>query len=154
MIDEWSIRRALLEDLDGLLRVAGVCAEASKWSEPLWQRLLVGEGEVARAVFVAERGGELVGFLVAAFSGGVAEIESVAVLEAFRRMGLGRALCMEAMSWARSEGASDLELEVRASSLGAIALYEALGFVEQGRRPGYYRHPVDDAVLMTMNLHG
>jgi ribosomal-protein-alanine N-acetyltransferase len=45
-----------------------------------------------------------------------------------------------------------VELEVRASSLGAIALYEALGFVVQGQRTGYYRDPVDNAVLMAMDL--
>jgi ribosomal-protein-alanine N-acetyltransferase len=45
-----------------------------------------------------------------------------------------------------------MELEVRASSAGAIALYTGLGFVEAGRRPGYYAEPKDDAVLMRLEL--
>jgi [ribosomal protein S18]-alanine N-acetyltransferase len=45
-----------------------------------------------------------------------------------------------------------VELEVRAGSAGAIALYERLGFVAVGRRPGYYRSPVEDAVLMRLEV--
>jgi ribosomal-protein-alanine N-acetyltransferase len=41
---------------------------------------------------------------------------------------------------------------VRAGSAGAIALYERLGFVAVGRRPGYYRSPVEDAVLMRLEV--
>ena len=45
-----------------------------------------------------------------------------------------------------------LELEVRAASAGAIALYEGMGFVLVGRRRRYYRGPVDDALLMRLGL--
>ena len=45
-----------------------------------------------------------------------------------------------------------MELEVRAGSVGAIALYEGLGFVVVGRRRGYYREPVEDALLMRLEL--
>jgi len=45
-----------------------------------------------------------------------------------------------------------VELEVRAGSLGARRLYEGLGFVEVGRRVRYYDEPVDDAVLMRLEL--
>ena len=31
----------------------------------------------------------------------------------------------------------------------AIALYEKNGYVRVGRRPGYYDHPKEDAILMT-----
>jgi ribosomal-protein-alanine N-acetyltransferase len=36
--------------------------------------------------------------------------------------------------------------------VGAIPLYERLGFVAVGRRPGYYRSPVEDAVLMRLEV--
>jgi ribosomal-protein-alanine N-acetyltransferase len=45
-----------------------------------------------------------------------------------------------------------LELEVRAGRAGAIALYTGLGFVIVGRRRRYYREPVDDALLMRLDL--
>jgi ribosomal protein S18 acetylase RimI-like enzyme len=33
-----------------------------------------------------------------------------------------------------------------------MALYRSLGFQEQGRRPGYYRNPPEDAVLMAARV--
>jgi ribosomal-protein-alanine N-acetyltransferase len=50
--------------------------------------------------------------------------------------------------WAREQGVTDLALEVRVSNEAAMGLYRRFGFVEQGRRRGYYERPVEDAVLM------
>jgi ribosomal-protein-alanine N-acetyltransferase len=47
-----------------------------------------------------------------------------------------------------------MELEVRVGNQAALGLYAALGFVEQGRRARYYRDPVEDAVMMRMELAG
>ena len=41
-----------------------------------------------------------------------------------------------------------LTLEVRASNVPAISLYEKLGFAEVGRRKNYYRNPREDALIM------
>jgi ribosomal-protein-alanine N-acetyltransferase len=101
-------------------------------------------------VFVAEVEGSVVGFVVVSCAAGVAEVESVAVMGSVRRQGVGRALCVAAMEWARGRGAERMELEVRASGEAALGLYRALGFVEVGRRRGYYRGPVEDAVLMEL----
>ena len=65
---------------------------------------------------------------------------------------MGRALCAAVVDWCRGRGAAALELEVRAGSEGAIALYSGLGFVVGGRRVGYYRELVEDAVLMRLDL--
>jgi ribosomal-protein-alanine N-acetyltransferase len=67
-------------------------------------------------------------------------------------MGVGRELCRAVVGWSKGQGAAMVELEVRSSSAGAIALYAGLGFVEVGRRPGYYDAPKDDAVLMRLGL--
>ena len=42
-------------------------------------------------------------------------------------------------------------LEVAASNMAAIALYERLGFRQVGRRKGYYADG-EDACLMNMDL--
>jgi len=83
---------------------------------------------------------------------GVGELESVAVEGAARRMGLGRALCGVVIEWCKRQGAAVVELEVRAGSGGAIALYSGLGFVVTGRRGGYYQRPAEDAILMRLDL--
>jgi ribosomal-protein-alanine N-acetyltransferase len=43
---------------------------------------------------------------------------------------------------------------VRSANLGAVGLYEGLGFERVGSRKGYYREPVDDAILMRLKLAG
>ena len=110
---------------------------------------------------VAEAESRLLGFAVGKVMGfgssglkGVGEIESVAVDPAARRGGVGRALCEAVIGWCRGQRAEEVELEVRAGSVGAIALYGGLGFVVVGRRKGYYREPVEDALLMKLELAG
>ena len=82
-----------------------------------------------------------------------AELESVAVEDSFRRRGVGRLLCNEVIAWSGHQGASHIDLEVRAESSGAIALYRSLGFVALGRRPRYYQSPDEDALMMRLALH-
>jgi ribosomal-protein-alanine N-acetyltransferase len=77
-----------------------------------------------------------------------AELESVVVSASARRAGVGRVLCNAVLDWSRSQGATEVMLEVRAGSAGAIALYTGLGFTQAGRRPRYYRDPKDDALVM------
>jgi len=76
----------------------------------------------------------------------------VAVSASARRSGLGQALCEQVMEWARKCGAKSMELEVRESNGAALGLYRQIGFVEQGKRPKYYRDPEEDAVLMAAKL--
>jgi ribosomal-protein-alanine N-acetyltransferase len=55
---------------------------------------------------------------------------------------------------ARSRGAKRVFLEVRPSNTAAIALYDAEGFNEIGRRPRYYpaRNGREDALVMALEL--
>jgi ribosomal-protein-alanine N-acetyltransferase len=80
------------------------------------------------------------------------ELESVVVGVSARRSGVGRILCEAVVRWCRERGATEVELEVRAGSVGAMALYKGLGFVAVGERAGYYRDPVEDALLMQLRL--
>jgi len=45
-------------------------------------------------------------------------------------------------------------LEVRESNLPAISFYEKHRFIKNGRRPAYYQHPTEAAVLMMRELTG
>ena len=150
----WRLRQAYPPDLDAILVLEQSCPEAPHWSRSAWLAALRQhqESTLARVVFLAENQTGLLGIAVGICAGAAAELESVAVSAPVRRQGIGKALCQQIMDWSRHSGAQTLELEVRASSEGAIALYRSLGFVEQGRRPGYYRNPSEDAVLMAACL--
>ncbi len=144
-------------DLTAVVGLERGIAEAPHWAEGEYAAIVDGgDGAVRRCLLVAEGEGRLLGFAVGKVIGsgvdGVGELESVTVDGAARRMGVGRALCGAVFGWCRGEGAVVVELEVRAGNEGAIALYEGLGFVVSGRRGGYYREPVEDAVLMHLDL--
>jgi ribosomal-protein-alanine N-acetyltransferase len=156
------VRAGEVGDLAAVVALERCVAEAPHWAEAEYaaifhaQTLDFQDGGVRRCLLVAEAEGRVAGFAVGKVVGvgaeGLAELESVVVDVAARRAGIGRELCGAVVGWSRGQGVAVMELEVRAASAGAIALYAALGFVEVGRRPAYYQAPVDNAVLMRMGL--
>jgi ribosomal-protein-alanine N-acetyltransferase len=168
-MDAITVRPAVVEDAADVLEIEQACAEAPHWNEGVWAQILAhsslydsklvgpyGADGLQRFCFVAEHKEDVVGFLVlslvTSMAGGVAEIESVAVMEFARRHGVGRSLCEQASLSASLHGAETLQLEVRSANAAALAMYRSMGFVEQGRRRGYYADPPDDAVLMMLPL--
>jgi ribosomal-protein-alanine N-acetyltransferase len=75
-------------------------------------------------------------------------IANIAVAAAYRRLGLGRRLMTHALERAKADGARSASLEVRASNLGAQALYAGFGFEVVGKRKAYYHDNREDALLM------
>jgi len=166
------VRVGSAEDLAGVVALERSVAEAPHWSEAEYSGIVGARGGgVRRCLFVAEADGRLVGFAVGKVIGTgpdcLAELESVVVDAGARRGGVGRALCEAVMDWCRGEGAVAMELEVRAGSAGALALYGELGFVAVGRRAAYYpgisdrtaygaavyeEGPAEDALLMRLEL--
>lgn len=156
------VRTGGVGDLGVVVALERGAAEAPHWAEAEYAVIVDGQsvqaqdGGVRRCLFVAEVEGRVVGFAVGKVAGvgpeGLAELESVVVEKGARRVGVGRELCEAVVGWSRGQGAASVELEVRVGSGGAIALYAGLGFVEQGRRLGYYHAPDEDAVLMQLDL--
>ena len=60
--------------------------------------------------------------------------------------------CAFALGRAARAGARRALLEVRAGNREALALYESLGFRRLGVRRGYYREPVEDALVLAREL--
>lgn len=104
------------------------------------------------ALFTAWWSGEFCGYLSVYLVFDRAQILTIAVDEAFRRRGIGKALLEALFSHARRANCVAVELEVRSRNASAIALYESLGFHTVGLRKNYYRDPADDAVLMDRDL--
>jgi ribosomal-protein-alanine N-acetyltransferase len=76
-----------------------------------------------------------------------AELLTIAVTRSARRQGLGRGLLTEAMRIASGLGAAAMFLEVGFRNTAARALYANAGFVQVGKRRGYYANGEDALVL-------
>lgn len=77
-----------------------------------------------------------------------ADIMNVAVHPDHRRKGIAQALIHALENHLKQRGVESLTLEVRASNIPAISLYQKLGFQEVGRRRNYYRNPKEDALIL------
>ena len=97
---------------------------------------------------VAVENDRLAGYIGSQSVEGEADVMNVAVHPDFRRRGIAEELCRQLVSVLNERDVHSLTLEVRASNAPAIALYEKLGFTLVGRRPNYYRHPKEDALIM------
>src|SRR6185295_16074550 len=92
------------------------------------------------------------GYVVAWFAADEGEIANLAVREPTRRRGIGSMLLAGALAEGKRRGARNMYLEVRESNEAARRLYAARGFEEVGRRKRYYRHPVEDAVVLRLEM--
>jgi [ribosomal protein S18]-alanine N-acetyltransferase len=80
------------------------------------------------------------------------QINNVAVHPDFRRTGVAEGMLREVLDWARAAGGAFVSLEVRISNAGARALYEKLGFRLLAVRKDYYTQPVEDALVLGLDL--
>jgi len=140
MMSSLSIRRAAESDLYAI-----VSLDALSNPHP-WREFLVLDALKTRKNWVVEqvedKSGKtetvLLGWLTASQWGDQSELELIVVSLDARRQGLAKKLMTEWLEFAKSEGVKAFLLEVRESNIGAIRLYESLGFELVGHRKNYY----------------
>jgi ribosomal-protein-alanine N-acetyltransferase len=143
------IRPATPADLAAIRALEQQAATAAHWSERDYDALFSSDAP-KRIGLLAEDDDQLCGFCIARCSADEWEIENVVVAQARRRSGIATELVRRVIFAVRPTGAAVL-LEVRESNVAARQLYEKLGFVEAGRRAGYYREPPEDALLLRLS---
>lgn len=96
----------------------------------------------------------VVGHGVLAVAVGEAHILNVCVAPRLQGYGFGRVLLTHLLERAAHLGAELVFLEVRPSNAPALALYDAAGFNEIGRRRGYYPAALgrEDALVLALVL--
>ena len=148
------VRRMTEADLDRVIEIEQSLTEASHWPRSAYLAAMNPEATPHRIALVAEKPGSrvLAGFAVASLLPPQAELESIAVAAQFQRRGLAGQLFFALATELRTAQVIEVLLEVRASNRGALGLYRHLGFAESGGRPRYYLDPVEDAVLMRLQL--
>ena len=101
--------------------------------------------------YVAEDGGEIIGFAGFWLIIDEAEIMKVAVRKSERGKGVGNALLLAIIEDAAMMGAKTILLEVREGNTPARKLYEKHGFISYATREKYYEGK-ENAVLYKKNL--
>lgn len=126
-----------------------VCFPADPWSGDLFRAALESPHT---AILLAEgEDGAVLGYAVLSVVLDEGNLDNIAVAPHCRCQGVADALLSALADFGRAN-LSVLLLEVRASNLPAIALYEKHGFVPVGRRKDYYDAPREDALLLTLDL--
>lgn len=134
--------------------VAQVAAlEKACFSDPWPESVLVQELENPLSLWlVAAEEDTVLGYVGAQSVIDEADMMNLAVKEDARRQGLAEQLVCELCTRLAANGIKHLLLEVRVSNAPALALYEKLGFAQIGRRPNYYFHPKEDALILRKEL--
>jgi ribosomal-protein-alanine N-acetyltransferase len=107
----------------------------------------------ASRCWVAEVDGRVAGMLVGWLIVDEIHIATIATHPDFRRRGVGQVLLSHTLQAAMDEGAISSFLEVRESNDAALEMYRKFGYVESGRREGYYKDNFETAILMTAVLN-
>lgn len=147
-----AIRAMVESDLDRVMEVAASLATAPQWARGAYELAIASGDGPQRIALVGEHSGEVTGFVVARAVGPVAEIETIGIDPKAQGYGFGSSLLLAVLEELRLIGVSEVELEVRSSNERALRVYVRAGFLEVGRRRGYYGEPVEDAVLLRIEL--
>ena len=156
------IRNATTEDIASIIDLERTSASAAHWSEQQYRKLFsAAAGGVQNLVLVAEAANSdpplasaasFMGFLVARKISPEWELENIVVAPSARRNGIGQQLLKALLDAARQTKSQAILLEVRESNAAARSFYEKAGFRPSGRRKGYYKAPVEDAILYRCDL--
>ncbi len=147
--DAVHIRPMVPADILPVMDIANSLSDAPHWRAEVYRDMVNPAGRPARICLVAEDSDRLlVGFGVAVLVPPQAELEAIAVTEERQLQGIAGRLFSELLTQLKRLDITEVILEVRESNRAAQAFYRASGFIETGRRRGYYADPQEDALLM------
>jgi len=146
------VRPASVADLPAVVALARRAAHGQRDESSF--RASVGSATVRLDLLVLEEEGRerILGYLEHQLVLDELEIHDLAVDPDARGQGRARQLLGEVLAWAHRAGAGRAFLEVREGNAPARALYTHFGFWLIGRRRGYYQDPVEDALILGLEL--
>lgn len=144
------IRKMDHADLPSVLKIESLNYEFP-WSEGVFKDCLRAVNYVN---WVCEAPDDvIVGYCILSVMAGESHIMNISVSPEFQRQGAARKMIEHAIEYSRPR-AEKIFLEVRPSNVGAISLYQKVGFREIGVRRGYYpaKDGREDAIMFALDL--
>lgn len=139
-----------LKDIPQMLEI-----EKEAFSNPWPFRIFLYEYYNRDAIYLVARkdDNEIIGYIGGHQLKDEFHITNLAVSEEYRRKGVGGKLLRELISIEKDKGYTDFKLEVRESNDIAVVFYEKYNFFKVEVITDYYRKPVEDAIVMHLNLN-
>ncbi len=139
------IRRWRYDDILKISELEKECFPSEPWTFKMLASSF--EAENFRGV-LAEDGGETIGYGGMTVAADSADIDNIAVTEAYRLSGVACAVMDGLQKIAKDEGVKKLFLEVRVSNYAAMKLYLKCGFRGAYARTRYYPDGEDCLVMV------
>ncbi len=139
-----NIRKIVIEDAESLGQLAKELF-TQPWSVKSFAALVQDPNSL---FLVAEEDGCVVGGCGLTHILEEGDIHNVMVAAAYQGKGIATRMLTKLLEAGTQQGIREFTLEVRVSNAAAIRVYEKLGFVSEGVRPGFYEKPVEDAMIM------
>ena len=127
-------------------------ADDPPWTAEQFAAELNGVPDTRWYVVAETQAGDLAGYAGLMAGIDTADIQTLAVLPAYQRQGLGGTLLSALLDEARRRRVADVLLEVRADNQPALELYRAHGFEQIARRRGYYGKGGYDGLVLRHRL--
>jgi len=140
-----NIRNATIADISAIANIEKSCF-SHPWSE---QSIKDSFENNCNTFYIAEVESQIAGYIGLSVMADEGYILNVAVMPENRKQGIGETLVNEVLAFAKENNLAFVTLEVRASNIPAINLYNKLGFEKVGERKNYYSNPTENALLMT-----
>jgi [ribosomal protein S18]-alanine N-acetyltransferase len=146
------LRRMGRDDIDSVMEIAASLPTAPQWARSSYEVVVSSDSQPLRVALVALYVDKVIGFAVSHLVMREAELETIGIERPAQGYGFGSSLLFAMSEELKLAGADEILLEVRASNEQARWFYGKAGFVEAGRRRGYYADPVEDALLLRLTL--
>ena len=148
-MDNVIIRPMIREDCEAVYEIETLSFPETSWMLEDFYDALSADSQY---YYVAEQEGCIAGFVALYSMIDCGDLVNIAVHPSFRGRGISHLLMAVLLETAKRLVLENVTLEVRAGNAVAIHLYRCYGFVEISTRKGYYKNPVEDAVIMQRSM--
>jgi [ribosomal protein S18]-alanine N-acetyltransferase len=143
-----SIRDMQVSDLRAVIEIERA-SFSMPWSESSVLDEIYSSQSLTRIAAVNE---SIVGYFIAKWITDEGQLLDLAVRDEYRRQGIADMLMKDLINSLKARGVVSLYLEVRATNITAISLYEKFGFAQISVRKNYYKNPDEDACIMVLGI--